>query len=109
MMLRPRYQAGRPHKAIAANPLNGGISWVSGEDSEQSAEEAVLERCEVGHDGPCVLVAIDETVKYSGGDQVVPRAMPRVHYAGAFDPERIPYLVAGVLYAVRCRGLSVGA
>jgi Caspase domain len=90
------YQAGKPHKAIAANPLNGGISWVSGEDSEQSAEDAVLERCEVGHDGPCVLVAIDETVKYSGGDQVVPRAMPRVHYAGAFDPARIPYLLADV-------------
>jgi hypothetical protein len=90
------YQAGKPHKAIAANPLNGGISWVSGEDSEQSAEDAVLERCEVGHDGPCVLVAVDETIKYSGGDQAIPRAMPRVHYAGAFDPERIPYLVAGV-------------
>ena len=90
------YQAGKAHKAIAVNPLNGGISWVSGEDSEQSAEDAVLERCEVGHDGPCVLVAVDETIKYSGGDQAIPRAMPRVHYAGAFDPERIPYLVAGV-------------
>jgi hypothetical protein len=43
-----------------------------------------------------VLVAIDEDIKYASGDQITPRPMPRVHYAGSFNPERIPYLPADV-------------
>ncbi len=55
------YQAGGPHKSLAVNLSNGGASWVTGLESEQAAEESVLERCEVRHGGPCVLVAVDET------------------------------------------------
>jgi hypothetical protein len=90
------YQAGGPHKSLAVNIANGGASWVTGQDSEAAAEESVLERCEVSHAGPCVLVATDEDMKYASGDPVTPRPMPRVHYAGAFNPERIPYLPADV-------------
>jgi len=90
------YQAGGPHKSLAVNVSNGGASWVMGAESEQAAEESVLERCEVGHGGPCVLVAVDDDIKYASGDQITPRPMPRVHYAGSFNPERIPYLLADV-------------
>jgi hypothetical protein len=90
------YQSGGPHKSLAVNLSNGGATWVTGLESERTAEESVLERCEVNHGGPCVLVAIDEDIKYASGDQITPRPMPRVHYAGSFNPERIPYLPADV-------------
>ncbi len=35
-------------------------------------------------------------IKYASGDQIAPRPMPRVHYAGSFNPERIPSLPADV-------------
>jgi hypothetical protein len=90
------YQAGGPHKSLAVNLSNGGASWVAGLESEQAAEESVLERCEVRHGGPCVLVVVDEDIKYASGDQIAPRPMSRVHYAGSFNPERIPSLPADV-------------
>jgi hypothetical protein len=93
------YQAGRPHKSLAiylADVSQFSAGWVSGEPNEQAAEEDVLERCEVINGGACVLVAVNDTIKYTTGDPPPPRQMPRVHYAGRFDPERIPYLPAAV-------------
>ncbi len=90
------YQAARPHKSLAAHlPDATGqftMSWVAGEPSEQAAEQDALERCEVVNGAACVLVAVDAALKYTGGDPPMPRPMPRVSYAGRFDPERIPYL-----------------
>ena len=88
------YEAAAGHKSLAVNPANGGSSWVAAQPSEQEAEERALERCEINHGGPCVLVAVDEITKYASGDQATPRSMPRVHYAGTFDPERIPNVAA---------------
>ena len=90
--LATAYQTSDLHKALAANPATSGHSRVSKLLSEQQAEESVLERCEVTNGAPCVLVAVDEDVKYADGDPFTPRSMPRVHYSGTFDPERIPNL-----------------
>ena len=90
------YQAGGPRESLAVDLSNGGASWVTGLESEQVAEESVLERCEVTQGGPCVLVAVDGGIKYASSDQAVTRPMPRVHYAGSFNPERIPNLPADV-------------
>lgn len=90
------YQAARPHKSLAAHlPDAKGqftTSWVSGEPSEQAAEQDVLERCEIVNGAACVLVAVDAALKYTAGDPPVPRPMPRVSYGGRFDPALIPYL-----------------
>jgi hypothetical protein len=90
------YQAGRLHRSLAVHlPDSAGnfaASWVSGEPSEQVAEQDSLERCEVVNGAACVLVAVDESIKYMGGDPPVPRPMPRVHYTGRYDPASIPYL-----------------
>jgi hypothetical protein len=86
------YQATSPHKSLAANPATGGYSRVSQLPSAQEAEDSVLERCEVTTGAPCVLVAVDESTKYASGDPVTLRQMPRVHYSGPFNPERIPNL-----------------
>ena len=86
------YQASSPHKSMAANPTTGGYSRVSQLPSEQEAEDSVLERCEVTTGTPCVLVAVDGSIKYASGDAFNFRQMPRVHYSGPFNPERIPNL-----------------
>ena len=90
------YQAGRPHKSLAVHLADAAgkfaAGWVYNEASEQNAEEDALERCEVLNGAACVLVAVDDSIKYTGGDPPPPRPMPRVHYAGRYDPERIPYL-----------------
>jgi hypothetical protein len=90
------YQAARPHKSLAAHLPDAtgqfATSWVTGEPTEQAAEQDALERCEVVNGAACVLVAVDTTLKYTGGDPPTPRSMPRVNYAGRFDPEHIPYL-----------------
>jgi hypothetical protein len=88
------YQAGKEHKSLAVYLSNGMALWVLGQPSEQDAEEGGLERCEVYAGVPCVLAAVDDAIKYSSGDQVTPRPMPRVHYAGPFNPERIPFVSA---------------
>jgi hypothetical protein len=90
------YQAARPHKSLAAHPSGPAskfaAGWVFGETTEQGAEQDALERCEVANGSSCVTVAVDSTLKYTGGDVPAPRPMPRVHYEGRYDPELIPFL-----------------
>ena len=94
------YQAGRPHKSLAVHLPDAAsqfsASWVSGAPSEQAAEADVLERCEIVSGGPCISVVVDEKLQYTGGDPPAPRPMPRVHYAGRYDPAQIPYLASEV-------------
>ena len=90
------YQAGREHKAIVVHLATGVAMWVMERPSAQEAEESGLERCEVYAGVPCVLVAVDDSIKYASGDTVTTRPMPRVHYAGPFDPERVPSVMAEV-------------
>jgi hypothetical protein len=98
------YQAGMRHKAMVVYPRTGNLMWVASRLSEQEAEDSSLERCEVFAGTPCVLIAVNDDVKYTAGGQAPPRIMPRVHYAGAFDPERIP----SVQQPVRQRADVVG-
>jgi hypothetical protein len=81
------YQAGAEHKAIAAY-LSGASMRVSSRQSAREAEESSLEACEVLTGAACVLVALDDSVVFTADSK--PRPMPRVQYAGTFDPERIP-------------------
>lgn len=90
------YQAAGQHKALALIASNRTVMWTGGRQSEQEAEDSALERCEVYAGAPCVLIAVDDDIKFAGNGQDLPRAMPRVHYAGPFDPERIPSVPQGV-------------
>lgn len=84
------YIASSAHKALAVAPP--GASWrVSGQDSEFIAQERVLEACQVRYGKPCTLVAVnDTTVDNPRQPRGVLRPMPRVSYAGPFDPAQIP-------------------
>jgi len=87
------FYQGRPsHKAVAADVASGRLWQASRRASEEEAEQEALEGCEVFSEAPCTLVAIDEKIQ----DNFPAREMPRVHYAGAFDPAQIPLLQRGV-------------
>lgn len=88
-----QYDQAAPHKALAVIPPDH--TW-RGERlvNLAAAEEAVLEGCQVFFGRPCVLLASDETLAPLTGsrEQWPRRDMPRVRYAGRFDPEQIPML-----------------
>jgi Caspase domain len=85
------YQARSEHKAIAGNVASGADQWVAQRSSAQEAQDNALEACEVYSGAPCVLVEVDGDAKQATGrEDFSPHAMPRVHYAGPFDPERVP-------------------
>jgi hypothetical protein len=84
------YQS-KKHKAIAANAATGAWWQVTGRANEKEAEEDALEACEVYNGVPCAVVALDDEVR----EEFPPREMPYVHYAGPFDPARIPKLQQG--------------
>ena len=98
--LAKNYDAMKEHKALAVVP--GTVmhfrttGWLTGE----AAEEGVLERCQAVYMKPCALLAVDGRAQAAPTDGKWPtRDMARVHYAGTFDPDRIP----GVSQAVRAR------
>jgi len=93
------YRALKPHRAFAFAPKAGSHWWSGDWPSPADAEEKALERCQMRFGEPCALAALDETFVDKS-----PREMPRVGYAGKFDPERIP----GVRKAVAQRADVVG-
>ncbi len=105
------YDADKDHKAIAVS-LKAHLTWrVAQWGSDDEAVTATLEKCQVRHGEPCVLVAVGDKVEQpSAGapatfDMPRPawrldlapsvgapalRDMPRARYDGLFEPEQIP-------------------
>ena len=83
----PRATRRRRSPSSPAAP-GGSDRW----SSVALAEDAALEGCQVFFGAPCVLLAIDEQLSPlpASTDQWQRRDMPRVRYAGRFDPEQIP-------------------
>jgi hypothetical protein len=85
------YVQAKEHKAQAVSLQPAGTWRATGRADAQSAEDAALENCQAFHGQPCVLVAVNETVvPPPGGGIWTGRDMPRVRYAGNFDPNQIP-------------------
>jgi adenylate cyclase len=95
--LATKYADMKDHRALAAVPGTAS-HWRTGEwPSAAMAEEGVLERCQEFHARPCTLVAVDDKVQAAPTDGSWPaRDMPRVRYAGTFDPDQIPGILPGV-------------
>jgi eukaryotic-like serine/threonine-protein kinase len=87
------YTEKKDHKAVALLP--GAADWqVSDRDSTALASTAALEACQVHFGRPCVLIATDSALEPEPSDgKWAPRDMPRVEYAGEFDPAEIPNIV----------------
>jgi hypothetical protein len=86
-----RYEAFRPHRAMAVVP--GTTTRWATEDwaSADLAAEGAVERCHIAHGKVCALAAVDNDVRAPGADRKWPQPdTARVTYAGTFDPARIP-------------------
>jgi class 3 adenylate cyclase len=85
------YEGAKTHKALVGVPGTDRHWLVVGRRSGELAQERALEGCQVWSSRPCALIALDELVTADPADGKWPvHDMPRVHYAGTFDPERIP-------------------
>jgi uncharacterized caspase-like protein len=78
------------HKAVAIAPRMRGIWKTWNKISEDAAVTVVLESCQFRFREPCVLIAVNDKVEPTAGNSERPRDMPRLRYAGAFEPEQIP-------------------
>src|SRR5262249_9616473 len=86
-----RYEAFRPHRALALVPGTTTRWATEAWDSADLASEGALERCYVAYGKACALVAVDNDVRapVADGKWALPDT-PRVTYAGTFDPALIP-------------------
>lgn len=85
------YIDGRAPKAQAISLAPQGTWRATGRDSIALAEESALENCQSNFGQPCVLIAInDDVLPVPEGGNWPRRDMPRVRYAGNFDPNQIP-------------------
>jgi hypothetical protein len=94
IQLQARMYAPAPaHKAQAVSLQPPGTWRVIARPDAGNAEEAALEQCQVFFDQPCILMAVDQDVQPLPADgRWQPQDMPRVRYAGDFDPRQIPGL-----------------
>lgn len=85
------YAEAKGHKAQAVSYKMQGTWRATDRDSEQLAEVAALENCQIYFGQPCVLIAVNNTLlPVPEDDNWPPRDMPRVRYAGNFDPDQLP-------------------
>ena len=85
------YAAEKGHKAQAVSLSPPGLYRSGNRQSAEIAEEAALENCQIYHGNPCALVAVNETlVGVPPSGEWPRRDMPRVRYAGNFDPNQMP-------------------
>lgn len=79
------------HRAFAIAPKAQNRWWTGDWSTSAAAEEKVLERCQIAFDEPCAMAALDNKIAVPAGEFPGPgRDMPKVHYAGDFDPAQIP-------------------
>ncbi|HTQ32968.1 MAG TPA: SUMF1/EgtB/PvdO family nonheme iron enzyme [Stellaceae bacterium] len=85
------YREKPQHKALAVPPGRSNVWFNFSRPSADNARDSTLELCQIAYDQPCALIAVDDT------PQPVPRDgkwqthdMPRVQYAGDYDPTQMP-------------------
>ena len=85
------YVQAQDHKAQAVALQPQGAWRAGARPTAQFAEEAALENCQIAYDQPCALIAVNGSVQpLPERGNWLRRDMPRVRYAGNFDPNQIP-------------------
>lgn len=84
------YVAGAANRAFVIAPKARAHWWTGQWPTAKIAEDKALERCQIAHDEPCAVVAVDEEILASKDGAPGARVMAKVAYAGDFDPEQIP-------------------
>ncbi len=86
-----QYLALGQHRALAIAPRAQSRGYTGDWPSAAVAEEKVLERCQLHFGEPCVLVAEDNMLlPRPQAGVAAEHDMPRLQYAGDFDPAKIP-------------------
>jgi uncharacterized caspase-like protein len=84
------YDSGAGRKAIAV-AINARRTWrTTGWGTDQAAMTAAQEGCQAYYGEPCALAAVGNKVEPGSDGATAAKDMPRIRYAGRFDPERIP-------------------
>jgi DNA-binding winged helix-turn-helix (wHTH) protein len=85
-----RYAHAKPHKALAVQVDTGRwFRWYN-VPTAAAAEQHVLEACQLTYGTPCVLVAVDDSLRTPDLYSAAPRDMPRLTYAGPYRPAMVP-------------------
>jgi hypothetical protein len=85
------YEGDKPHKAQAVSLSPPGIWRATARPSPEIAEESALENCQIFYGAPCALIVTNNSlVPVPENGNWLRRDMPRVRYAGNFDPNQIP-------------------
>lgn len=82
-----RYAKAQYSKAIAVSPEHKQIWWEAGWNNAAQAQRLALERCQVFYGAPCQAFATEDA--FVEGERTR-NDMPRVRYAGPFDPAQVP-------------------
>jgi hypothetical protein len=91
------FEGARTHKALVGVPGTNRHWRTVARPSAGLAQERALEGCQVWSNQPCAVIALDDYVTAEPADGKWPiHDMPRVHYAGDFDPERVPSALPGM-------------
>jgi formylglycine-generating enzyme required for sulfatase activity len=84
------YHEAAAHKALAGIP-NSSTFWHILRPSADEARDATLELCQIAAGQACALIAVDDALQPIPPDGKWPaQDMPRVNYAGDFDPGQMP-------------------
>jgi hypothetical protein len=84
------YLDATPNKAQTIEPARGD-SWRSTQhETQEVAGDRALEGRELRYGKPCALIAVNDEIASEG--RLTPRAMPRLKYAGKFDPNEVPII-----------------
>ena len=87
------YWGGSHHRAFAVAPEAQNTMRGNDFHTADEAERVVLERCQIRNNEPCVLFALDDTVRPPAEGKGWPRRdMEHVHYAGPYRADRVPAL-----------------
>ena len=92
-----KYLAEKTHRAFALSLPDGQTYRTFDWPAPEMARQMVLEGCQMLYGLPCVLFAEDDEARAPpGGRDWEPQDMPRVRYAGPYDPAQVPGLPSTV-------------
>jgi hypothetical protein len=84
------YTACKSHKGQAVELSNGSYFRSCEHEDSPDVGDRSLEACQLRYGKPCALLAVNEEIVAEG--DLKPKDMPRMHYAGKYDPSQIPII-----------------
>lgn len=92
------YQEGGEHRSLAVSSTSGDHRWTADWPTRETAEEKVLERCQMTYGEPCAVIVSDEIIaEPDASGHWSTRDSAKVRYAKSFALDRIPGVRPSVL------------